>query len=470
MNLTLTRVPSGEVLDHVTVHGDKVAYTTEKARPVIEQIRQVMGEQWLNAARDWSNGYLRLEEGTAPITAARSDQAARARSAVASLRLAAAPWAPLRFDPHQLRDADGKWTKTPGGGIVSDLKEWSEQAADPGHVTGDDLFRIGAQIGAIMQRDGTSMMDPLAMMRATREAVAQDDADITARQYIRAMDRDYGTNTDRAISDALAAAENASENARRAVELPRVKPEPIPVPEPEPEPQGPPEYSPDFDASYSDRQRALQAGLDSGVTDGDQLSGGSVASTYGFTFKDGSRAVLKEAKREVRGMSPQEQTDAEELAGVVADVMGVRAPVAHRVGDNEIYLEYMPGETGMKKTGGQTPYKLMTSEQGLRMGLFDQVIGNNDRHPGNWTTDRDGNLYAIDHGLSFDTDDGVTTFGPFGFELLYGGHEIPWSELEKLKGKLKGLRPEFERLGRGKWHDKMMERLDDVQNRIGGLD
>jgi hypothetical protein len=356
----------------------------------------------------------------------------------------------------------------PGSGIASELKDWTSQAADPGHVTGDDLFRIGARIGEIMQRDGTSMMDPLAMMRATREAVAEDGADISARQYIRAMDRDYGTNTDRAISDALAAAENAGEDARREAELPRVKPEPI-VRTPEPEPVGPPEYSPNFGATYQERQRALQEGIDSGVVDGDQLSGGDVASTYGYTWKDGSRAVLKEAKREVRGTTPQEQTDAEELAGVVADVMGIRAPVAHRVSDTEIYLEYMPGETGMKRFGGSVPYRYTTSEEGLNMGLFDQLIGNNDRHTGNWTVDRDDRLYAIDHGLAFGGDVYGDVFGPFAFELLYGGHEIPRSKLADVRRKLEALRPQFKKLHREQWHDKMMQRLDAVENRIGGM-
>jgi len=429
--------------------------------------RNTAGSGDLNPTAEQEQDYLgRISEvfERAREEARRRNRSRAAQAAIAALTAAGG----FRFDPHQLRDADGKWTKMPGSGIVSELREWREQAADPGHVTSDDLFRIGARIGEIMQRDGTSMMDPLAMMRATREAVAEDGADITARQYIRAMDRDYATNTDRAISDALAAAENAGEEARREAELPRVKPEPI-VRAPEPEPEGPPEYSPNFTASYEDRQRALREGIDSGVVDGDQLGGGDVASTYGYTWKDGSRAVLKEAKREVRGMNPQQQTDAEELAGIVADVMGIRAPVAHRVSDTEIYLEYMPGETGMKRFGGSPPYRYTTSEEGLNMGLFDQLIGNNDRHTGNWTVDRNDRLYAIDHGLAFGGDVYGDVFGPFAFELLYGGHEIPRSKLLDLRQKLNELRPKFEKLGRADWHDKMMQRLDAVENRIGGM-
>ena len=376
----------------------------------------------------------------------------------------------FKFDPDQPRDRKGRWTDGPLGGVgvldtpsLSGMDSWAAEASDPGSVTGDDLMRIGARIGEIMQRDGSSMMDPLAMMRATREAVADDGSGITARQYVRAMDRDYGTNLDRGIVDALAAAESATPEQRQAVDTERVKP----APTPQPEKVRKQEWAPDFGASLDQRKASLQAGINSGPADGEQLAGGDVASTHRFTWNDGSRSVLKEAKRTVRGMTPEEQTDAEELAGVVADVMGVRAPAAHRVDDRNVYLEYMPGQSAMSRFGGSAPYRFTVSEEGLNLGLYDQLIGNNDRHTGNWTVDDDDRIYAIDHGLAFGGDVYGNTFGPFGFELLYGGHTIPRSKLQALRERLNGLRGEFDRLGRGEWHDKMMERLDEVESRIG---
>ena len=101
--------------------------------------------------------------------------------------------------------------------------------------------------------------------------------------------------------------------------------------------------------------------------------------------------------------------------------------------------------------------------------MQDQLIGNNDRHTGNWTVDRDDRLYAIDHGLAFGGDVYGDTFGPFGFELLYGGHEVPRSRFARIREDLNGLRGKFEQMGRGGWHDKMMERLDVMENRIGGM-
>ena len=379
--------------------------------------------------------------------------------------------AAFRFNPGQARDSEGKWTDGPVGGVgvLSDFDAWSVQAANAGEVTGDDLLRIGAEIGKIMTRDGTSMADPAALFRATTEAVAADDADITARQYVRAMDRDYGTNLDKAITDTLAAgAPGITEERIRAAELPQEAPTPRVAP-PKPEPTGPPEWSPDFGSSVEERREKLRQGIESGAADADNLAGGDIADTLRLDWKDGSRSVLKAAKRTVRhGITPKDQTDAEELAGLVGNAIGVRAPVTQRISEKEIYLEYMPGKSAMQKFGGATVYHLTNSEQGLNMGLLDELIGNPDRHNGNWTVDDDNNIYAIDHGLAFTEPDTEVTHGPFAFELLYGGHEISRARLDEVRSRLEGLRPEFKRLRRREWYEQMIERLDKLQSRIGG--
>lgn len=373
--------------------------------------------------------------------------------------------ASMAFDPNQPRDRDGQWTGGPAGGVgvLSDFDSWSAQTDDPGNVTGGDLLRIGASIGAIMSRDGTSMADPVAMFRATTEAVAADDADITARQYVRAMDRDYGTNLDRAITDALATSGVTEEPAAEQSEA-------IPTPStPESEQTAPPEWSPDFGDSIEERRRKLQQGIDSGIVDADNLAGGDIAETVRFDWKDGSKSVLKAASRTVRrGVTPKDQTDAEELAGLVGNAIGVRAPVTQRISENEIYLEYMPGQSAMQKLRGQSTYRFTNSEQGLNMGLLDHLIGNPDRHDGNWTIDDDDNIYAIDHGLAFTEQDTGMTYGPFAFELFYGGHKIPRARLDEVRSQLKELQPEFKRLRRREWYEQMFERLDELQSRIGG--
>jgi hypothetical protein len=42
-----------------------------------------------------------------------------------------------------------------------------------------------------------------------------------------------------------------------------------------------------------------------------------------------------------------------------------------------------------------------TSEERARAAVFDHVIGNEDRHPGNWMIRPDGRVALIDHGLAF---------------------------------------------------------------------
>lgn len=61
-----------------------------------------------------------------------TDGGTRSRTAMAVLSVVNARWGSdaMRFDPHQLRDAEGKWSKVPGAGIVSELQEWTDQADD----------------------------------------------------------------------------------------------------------------------------------------------------------------------------------------------------------------------------------------------------------------------------------------------------------------------------------------------------
>lgn len=84
MKVTLSLISSGETLDTITVSDDgRLTYDTGAAKPIVRGIKQVMGDEWLKAVADWSNGYLALRE--ASLTAA------------------------FRFDPDQPRRSDGKW-------------------------------------------------------------------------------------------------------------------------------------------------------------------------------------------------------------------------------------------------------------------------------------------------------------------------------------------------------------------------
>lgn len=113
MILTLTTVADGMALDNVTVDGERVTYETGRAEPIVRSLRTVMGrEKWLDAATDWSNGYVELHEAKGPsVTAA--------------------------FNPDQPRDSDGQWR---GDGPDIDLDDDEEDDED-GPAYDEDEYR-----------------------------------------------------------------------------------------------------------------------------------------------------------------------------------------------------------------------------------------------------------------------------------------------------------------------------------------
>lgn len=89
MKVTLALVSSGETLDTVTVSDDgDLTYDTGAAEPIVRSIKRLMGDEWMKAVADWSNGYLALRE--ASLTAA------------------------FRYDPDQPRDRRGRWSDREG--------------------------------------------------------------------------------------------------------------------------------------------------------------------------------------------------------------------------------------------------------------------------------------------------------------------------------------------------------------------
>jgi len=68
--------------------------------------------------------------------------------------------------------------------------------------------------------------------------------------------------------------------------------------------------------------------------------------------------------------------------------------------------EFVPGTEG--RNGGSPLGAGMPPEEVRAAGLFDAVIGNTDRHAGNYLYGDDGKLWLIDHGLSFPVGPGIS--------------------------------------------------------------
>ncbi len=86
-------------------------------------------------------------------------------------------------------------------------------------------------------------------------------------------------------------------------------------------------------------------------------------------------------------------------------------PTAYRETDNASFQQMIEGAVNgfqvtpstIDSATGIIKHVVADNEQFGRMGLLDAVLGNTDRHPGNFLVDKSGTVYAIDHGLSAGT-------------------------------------------------------------------
>ena len=253
---------------------------------------------------------------------------------------------------------------------------------------------------------------------------------------------------------------------------------------------------PPLTAPYEQRREALRRSVEGGAIDEQLFSQGAMGETRRFDLADGSSTVYKRQTRDWdRGghypiWTKMEQTDAEELAAITAAALGVRAPAIVRTGDEEIYMELMPGEIGeMRWPHRSSPPKgVVIGEQGIRMGLLDTLIENTDRHGGNYLVDVDENLQAIDHGLAFSKTygrepdgrivrrpvDRINATGDFALENFVSpsgnlyDNPLTAADGERLKRIVADLRQEFVDRGRLGWWESMNERATHVAARASG--
>jgi Phosphatidylinositol 3- and 4-kinase len=354
--------------------------------------------------------------------------------------------AAVGFDESKVnRDNRGRFDDKAGGG-GGGLSAWQDQEASADiPVDTAEVFRLGTAIAKIMSRDGTTVNDPVAFFNAAGEAL--EGSDVTPRQYIATLDRSYGTGMADRIEAALRAGDTSAE--------------------PPAKPSGP--KLPDFKAPYAERIEAMRTEAQGEPRASTALSGGTLAEVTRKDWPDRSRTVVKKALADAGTIDAKTQTDAEELTSRVADVLGVRAPAVRRIGPTEVEMEFMPGKSGAEEYGQIAPKSVTEAPENANIGLLDYLTNNADRHTGNWTKDEDGNVYAIDHGLSFQSNIGILAYGPFA--LAHGfsigkPKNVTSGELDRIRERLEALRGQFTALDRGDWFDGMIGRLDDVAARL----
>lgn len=240
--------------------------------------------------------------------------------------------------------------------------------------------------------------------------------------------------------------------------------------------------------------------VNSPVTGRQSLSPGSVGVVERVSHPDGDE--FHKVNQDFGGRSAEESTDAEELASLIGEAMNLPIPRVHRSGPAELHTDWTEGVTGAEyaaEHGDDALAELANSDTGRLLGIFDLIVGNSDRHDGNFMVTDDGQLVGIDHGFTWSrvggngqivdigstdedaldgedfirelSDSGGSRFndhiGQGGVNFLTGEDsgplEFPFispGDVGEIRSRLEALRPEFDRLGRGPWLDHSLRVVD----------
>jgi hypothetical protein len=207
---------------------------------------------------------------------------------------------------------------------------------------------------------------------------------------------------------------------------------------------------------------------------------GNSADTQVVTFNNGHKWVRK------RGL-PEDQVDNEVIASRVSDAVGAGAPGVVSPDNEELWeqfakgakpaIEWMGGtDEDEQPLGDHDPEEAYESDQGIRIGILDDLIGNGDRHFGNWMVKHDrkaGDVpVPIDHGgLEWNRDKWMSGSGPFG-EYVWAYPEdtleqIPRKQWDQWRGNLNALEPEFDARGMDTQYGNMMANFDAMSDMAG---
>lgn len=197
---------------------------------------------------------------------------------------------------------------------------------------------------------------------------------------------------------------------------------------------------------------ALMASFASGIRAQRQI--GMKSNVHGLTFNDGSEGVV----RQNQYGSPA----AELLSHLTASVLGFDDVVPHGMTTAKGFLtRKVPGMTAddydEQSLTGLAP--LVSSQSGHRLGMFDYITGQQDRHPGNWMVRPDQRVMGIDHELAFE-------YGGTSSRFAKEWAQAPQSkqEWEEYRRRFAELEPEFKQAHArgGAWHKEALARIDHV--------
>ncbi|SHJ83521.1 DNA-binding transcriptional regulator, CsgD family [Nocardiopsis flavescens] len=211
----------------------------------------------------------------------------------------------------------------------------------------------------------------------------------------------------------------------------------------------------------------------------DLVTDGSDGSTALMRFENGVQAVYKDTEG---ATFSRHRADAEQLASLVGRAIGANVPGVLRVGETEVFMHFMHGESGFAHLDDpRSP--LLTTRDGYVLGLLDVLVANGDRNPGNWLDQGDGHVAGIDHGKAWfkyeytpedptDLDglaytDGMRPFYDFDAKAWIA-NPLTRADIRLLRSRLTQVSADFDHLGRTDWFDEMTARFDMLAHNARG--
>lgn len=213
-------------------------------------------------------------------------------------------------------------------------------------------------------------------------------------------------------------------------------------------------------------------------------------------FGDGSRAIAKVSRADHD--TAVMEFDAEQLGAKVAQAIGLAPPDVHRPEPTLAYFSHINDAHPDAQVGGEFgDWNIdLESKAARRIGLLDVLIENSDRHNANWfvadPAADDPDLIPIDHGYAWEETDRIAAHKirqphlfehylieevpigelPDGYKAedvyRFGDNDLSPAYVKELRGRLEGLRGEFEQAGRADWFERLMARVDLVAEHAKG--
>lgn len=275
-----------------------------------------------------------------------------------------------------------------------------------------------------------------------------------------------------------------------------VAPVDVPTPDAPDTSNAPSAEPPTTDTAPANERPDLAELVNSPVTGRQSLTPGLMGVVERVSHEGGDEfhKINRPPKRAGRGRPAEVATDAEELAGLVGEALRTSIPRVYRAGPAELHTDWTDGQTGAEYEldHADEMNALIRSDEGRRIGLFDLITNNADRHSGNYMVTEDGRIVGIDHGLAWGrvdtnrfaddaTDEEVLRFGldhttvvgtnPFLADFDNWGSGIGFisrDELIEMRIRLAELRPTFRARGHENWLDHSLRVLDALAPRVRG--